>query len=162
MHAATSVMLAQRAHRKRRPCTARRSWPPCARACAPAGGQQGKRQECQRVSTKTPRPVRTCEDRARRSIIPLNHHWQVGYWPRSDIDGSKKDALVYAECDIRWRHHAVVRTWQMIIAFIMNKPRAAVARRLRSNRACGGCRIPVRAGRPRHRDRHRSIPGRRK
>lgn len=79
-----SGTLAKRANQKRHPCTARRRWAPCARGCAPAGGQQEKRQECQGVSTKTPHPVRTREDRARHSIFPLNHQRQVGFWPVSD------------------------------------------------------------------------------
>jgi hypothetical protein len=46
---------------------------PCARTCGPAGVRQGERQECQRVSSKTPHPYeREARARARPQILPLS------------------------------------------------------------------------------------------
>lgn len=51
-------------------CDASRT--PCARACGPAGVRQGERQECLRVSPKTPHPQeRAARDRVRLWKIPL-------------------------------------------------------------------------------------------
>lgn len=59
-------------HKKRHPCTARRRRMVCARNCAPAPIGQGERQECQRVSPKTPHlQEREARERVRPSIFPL-------------------------------------------------------------------------------------------
>ena len=61
--------IARIQHKQRHPCTARRRRMACARNRAPAPLRQGERQECQRVSSKTPHPQeRAARDRVRPNI----------------------------------------------------------------------------------------------